>query len=89
MTGSLPLRTYVLAGESNEENVTMACHKSLGGRKEGMVMESIRVGHMLLFQIKEDPREGYYRLKNFSCKDRGRDILAHSRNYLKYYIGGG
>lgn len=54
-----------------------------------MLMESIWVGHMLLFQIKEDPREGYYRLKDFSCKDRGRDILAHSRNYLKYYIGGG
>lgn len=49
-------------------------------------MESIKVGDMVLFQIKEVLEKRIIGKRTSTAKIR-RDIWAHSRNYPKDYIG--
>lgn len=52
------------------------------------MIESVRVGGVVLFQVKEALEKSTIGKGDFKCKDMRRDILAHFRNYLKDYIVG-
>lgn len=69
---SLP--SWILVEESNRETVTTVWGKPKGGNKEGIVIESIRICGVVLFQIKEVVEKSIIGKGNFKYKDLRKDL---------------